>query len=97
MGAVPVFVLLSLPALIGIIFTYLGALTTYFFVPQYGFYSSLLSMIVFIVVSFFLVVYGANGIALANFVSSLVGTAFTIIAVNRILRGLKINFKLKAD
>lgn len=91
--AYPVFVLLSLPAILKLFFSSLLILLHYYFKPQYIAYEAFGRSILFLIIAFIVSGYGAMGVASALLFTSLIGVGVILSLVHNELK--KNNLRLK--
>lgn len=73
-----IFVLLSLPAILKILFTPLSVLSHYFFKPNYIASEAVLNLILFISFSYALINYAAFGVATAILITNIMGIIYLV-------------------
>ncbi|MCO6472633.1 MAG: glycosyltransferase [Melioribacteraceae bacterium] len=84
--AYPVFVLLSLPAILKLFFSSLLILLHYYFKPQYIAYEAFGRSILFLIIAFIVSGYGAIGVASALLLTSLIGVGVILYLVHNELK-----------
>ncbi len=91
--AYPIFVLLSLPAILKLFFSSMLILLHYYFKPQYIAYEAFSRSILFLIIAFIASGYGAMGVASALLLTSLIGVGVILYLVHNELK--KNNLRLK--